>query len=201
MEGPELIGCDPERLYDLRTAGFAMTTLTWNADNALAGWHGSEKGLTELGKIFVSTAQGLGIYIDVSHLSECSFWDLAEIAEKPIIASHSNSRKHWNHSRNLTDDQLRLIAQSGGVVGLNLYVPFLGESAGFDTMQRHLEHMLHMCGENSVCLGGDLDGCDKLPDGFQNLSDYSEFYAFLRKKGYPEELLNNIFYQNLYRLF
>lgn len=201
IEGPEVIACDPERLYGLREEGFVMSTLTWNADNALAGWHGGERGLTDLGRAFVRTAESIGIYIDVSHLSERSFWDLAKIAEKPIVASHSNCGRIWNHSRNLTDDQLRVIAQSGGVVGLNLYVPFLGKSADFETLQMHLEHMLQICGEKSVCLGGDLDGCDELPKGFHNLTNYNDFHQYLQSKGFPEELLDRIFYQNLFRLF
>ncbi len=201
IEGPEIIDCDPEELGELKRQGFVMTTLTWNADNALAGWHQSEKGLTERGRAFVQSAQELGVYIDVSHLSERAFWDLAAMAEKPILASHSNCRSLWEHSRNLTDDQLRLISQSGGVVGLNLYVPFLGKKANFDTLCRHLEHMLSLCGERNVVLGGDLDGCDELPEGFSNLADYGSFYEYLRGKGYGEKLLDDVFYSNLARLF
>ena len=201
VEGPEVIGCDPDRLYGLKEEGFVMTTLTWNADNPLAGWHGSERGLTDQGKAFVKAAQRLDVYLDVSHLSERAFWDLAEITEGPIVASHSNCRSLCKHSRNLTDDQLSLIAQTGGVVGLNLYVPFLGEAANYETLQRHLEHMLKLCGEKSVCLGGDFDGCDELPNGFQNLSDYGNFYQHLQNQGYSESLLDNIFYGNLFRLF
>lgn len=201
LEGPEIVDCDPEALAQLRQHGFVMTTLTWNADNVLAGWHQSEKGLTEQGKAFVRSAREQGIYIDVSHLSEKAFWDLAEVTEKPILASHSNCRSLWDHSRNLTDDQLRVIAQSGGVVGLNLYVPFLGERASFETMRRHLEHMLSLCGEQHVALGGDLDGCDELPEGFSDLSDYGSFHEYLSAKGYGERLLDGIFYSNLSRLF
>ena len=201
MEGPELIGCNPDRLHALHNEGFVMTTLTWNANNCLAGYHGSDKGLTDQGKAFVRTAEELGIYLDVSHLSECAFWQLAEMTQRPILASHSNCRSLCDHSRNLTDDQLRAISRTGGVVGLNLYVPFLGENAGFEALQRHLEHMLSLCGENSVCLGGDLDGCDVLADGFRDLSEYGTFYGYLKKKGYSESLLDQIFYKNLFRLF
>lgn len=200
IEGAEVIACDPERLYDLRKQGFVMSTLTWNADNALAGWHKSSLGLTELGKRYVKTAQELGMLIDVSHLSETAFWDLMRVTQNPIIASHSNCRALCNSTRNLTDDQLRALAETGGAVGLNLYVGFLGEGADYETLRRHLEHMLRLCGEKQVCLGGDLDGCDVLPKGFTDVTSYANFYEYLQGCGYSTELLDAIFYKNLHRL-
>ena len=197
LEGTEIIDCRPERLPSLRENGFVMTTLTWNGDNALAGWHGSDRGLTDLGRTFVRTAQETGIRIDVSHLSETAFWDLCEITCAPILASHSNCRSLWEHTRNLSDDQLRAIAQTGGTVGLNLYPPFLGEHADFETLRRHLEHMLTVCGQTHVALGGDLDGCESLAQGFDSLSGYPAFYRYLQSCGYDEELLDRIFYRNL----
>lgn len=201
VEGPEVIDCDPERLPVLREQGFCMTSLTWNADNCLAGMHGSDLGLSDRGKAYVRTAQKENMLIDVSHLSERSFWDLIRITEKPILASHSNCRALCDVTRNLTDDQLRAIAETGGTVGLNLYVPFLGDRADYPMMRRHLEHMLDLCGEKHVALGGDLDGCDTLPDGFDDLSSYTDFYSYLSDAGYPEELLDKIFYTNLLNLF
>ncbi|MBQ3355811.1 MAG: membrane dipeptidase [Oscillospiraceae bacterium] len=201
VEGPEVIGCDPERLAQLREQGFCMTTLTWNADNALAGYHSSDRGLTDRGRAFVKAAEENNILIDVSHLSKSSFWDIVDITTNPILASHSNCRAWCDHSRNLTDDQLRAIAETGGTVGLNLYPPFLGENADFDTLQLHLERMLIICGVTHVALGGDLDGCDVLAKGFHDLTGYVGFYEFLKSKGYSDDLLNLIFYDNLYRLF
>ncbi len=201
IEGPECIGCDPARLADLRAQGFVTTTLTWNADNALAGWHQSGRGLTAQGRDYVRAAEDCGIRIDVSHLSERAFWALCEFADAPILASHSNCRALCDHSRNLTDDQLRAVAQLGGTVGLNLYVPFLGKAADRFTMLSHLEHLLTVCGEDHVALGGDLDGCDELPEGFSDIGDYLTFYDFLRARGYETTLLDRIFYQNLLKLF
>lgn len=178
-----------------------MTTLTWNADNALAGCHASFQGLSRRGAEFVRAAEDLGILIDVSHLSERAFWDLARIARCPILASHSNCRALCGHTRNLTDDQLRAVAESGATVGLNLYPPFLGENADFSVLQRHLEHMLRLCGEDHVAIGGDLDGCEELAGGFSDLSDFAGFYEFLRGQGYEEALLDRIFYTNLLHLF
>lgn len=200
VEGPEVIDCDPDALEHLREAGFLMTTLTWNADNPLAGARGSDGGLTERGADFVREAQRLGMAIDVSHLSETAFWDLIRMTQKPILASHSNCRALRDTTRNLTDDQLRAIADTDGAVGLNLYVPFLGQTADFETLERHLERMLRLCGERRVVLGGDLDGCDELPKGFTDLRGYPSFYAYLRGRGYDAALLDRIFFENLLQL-
>ncbi len=200
IEGAEVIDCDPDQLYDLSKQGFVMSTLTWNYDNALAGFHKSDRGLTDRGRAYVRSAEENRILIDVSHLSETAFWDLTKITRRPIVASHSNCRSVWDHSRNLTDDQLRAIRDTGGLVGLNLYVPFLGQSADFDTLLRHLEHMLEVCGPDHICLGGDLDGCDVLPQGFTDVSSYIDLHSFFRSRGCDEALLDKIFYSNLDRL-
>lgn len=201
VEGAEVIACDAGRLAALREQGFRMLTLTWNADNALAGCHLSDRGLSAQGRAFVKEAQALGILVDVSHLGARSFWNLMDITTKPILASHSNARALCDHSRNLTDDQLRAIAETGGTVGLNLYPPFLGEYADFETLLRHLEHMLTLCGETHVALGGDLDGCDILAAGFSTVADYADFYAFLSGRGYDNSLLDRLFFTNLLALF
>ena len=200
VEGCEVIGCDPGRLEWLREQGFCMLTLTWNADNALAGWHGSALGLTPRGHDFVREAQRLGLRIDVSHLSETAFWQLMDCTQAPILASHSNCRALCSCTRNLTDDQLRSLAQTGGTVGLNLYPPFLGGRADFDTLRAHLEHMLTLCGEDHVALGGDLDGCGELARGFTDVSSWASFYAYLQAAGYPADLLDRIFFRNLLQL-
>lgn len=197
IEGPEVICCDPEKIADLAQKNFVMSTLTWNHDNDLAGFHKSDKGLTDKGVAYVRSAQEAGILMDVSHLSENAFWDLMKVTRAPILASHSNCRRIWDHTRNLTDDQLRALADTGGLVGLNLYVPFLGQEADFETLLRHLEHMLDLCGPKKVCLGGDLDGCDVLPKEFRDVSSYLDFHSFLRERGYEESLLDDIYYNNL----
>lgn len=104
--------------------------------------------------------------VDVSHLSEAGFWDVVELAEKPMIASHSNSQAVFFHTRNLTDAQFTAIMEYRGVVGLNAYAAFLGsEQVTSDDLLRHLEHFLALGGRENVALGGDWDGCDQLPGG------------------------------------
>ncbi len=200
IEGAECIDCDPERIAALSQEGFVMSTLTWNADNELAGWHKSEKGLTDKGRAYVHSAQEHGVLIDVSHLSDTGFWDIMKVTRGPIVASHSNCRALWQTGRNLTDDQLRAIAETGGVVGLNLYTAFLGKDVTFDTLRRHLDHILELCGPRHICLGGDLDGCDVLPAGFRDVTSYCDLHSYLSRHGYGEELLDALFYSNLQAL-
>ena len=198
LEGPEAIGCDPDRLEELKDLGFLMTTLTWNFPNALAGPHGTDLGLTDRGKAFVRRAQELGIVIDVSHLSEKAFWDLIDITRAPIVATHSDSRALCDHTRNLTDQQFKVICNLGGLVGLNLYAPFLNEkgTADFSDFKRHMDHFLALGGEHHLAIGGDLDGCDRLPTGFNGVESWNDLGRWLLQQGEEEETVNNVFNNN-----
>ncbi len=203
LEGPEAIACDPCRLDELKDLGFVMTTLTWNYKNALAGSHLTGEGLSPEGKAFVRRAQELGIVIDVSHLSDKAFWDLVDITSAPFIASHSNSRAVCPHSRNLTDEQFKVIRNLGGVVGLNLYAPFLRQTgeADFSDVKRHLDHWIALGGENYISLGGDLDGCDTLPKGFTGVDSYNDLGKYLVGQGMDELQVLGVMNNNASRFF
>lgn len=195
LEGAEGILCDPGRLAQLHASGISMINLTWNANNALAGASKHDgPGLSVQGKEFVRRAQKLGIIIDVSHISDRAFWDIMDITEKPIVASHSNSRKLCGHSRNLTDEQFRAICDCGGYAGINLYAAFLSENgkADFETVYSHMDHFLDIGGEH-VALGGDLDGCNSLPTGFTGIQDYEKLASYLENKGWSNETIQNIY--------
>lgn len=195
LEGAEGISCDPGRLEQLQEAGITMVNLTWNADNALAGCSKYDgPGLSEQGREFVRRAQKLGIMIDVSHISDRAFWDIMDITEKPIVASHSNSRRLCGHCRNLTDDQFRAICDCGGYAGINLYAAFLSddEKADFETVYTHMDHFLQLGGEH-VALGGDLDGCDAITADFTGIHDYEKLASFLERKDFTEETIQNIY--------
>lgn len=199
IEGAEAIGCDPGRLEEAHRDGVRMVTLTWNFENPLGGSNATGGGLTAQGREFVKRAQSLGIIVDVSHASDAVFFDVAEIAEKPFIASHSNSRTVCDHRRNLTDDQIRCLAQLGGTMGLNLYSVFLsGErTSDFEDVRRHLEYVLELGGESILALGADLDGCDTLPAGFAGVDDYEKLTDHLEGKGFSQNLLKKICADNL----
>lgn len=195
LEGAEGICCDPGRVEELRQAGISMVNLTWNADNALAGCsHRNGPGLSKQGREFVRNAQKCGILVDVSHISDAAFWDLIDLTERPLVASHSNARALCGHSRNLTDEQYLAICRTGGYVGINLYSLFLSDDgqADLDTVYRHMDHFLTLGGEH-VALGGDLDGCDQLPVQFYGLRDYQALAYYLENRGYSEETIHNIF--------
>ena len=197
IEGPAGFGFDPALLQDLYNVGFRITTLGWNEKNVLTGSHKTGGGLTDLGKEFVKEAQRVGMIVDVSHISDEGFWDIVQISEKPIIASHSNSRAVCNVSRNLTDDMFRAICESGGVAGFNQCAPFVGEKPDLDTVCDHILHFLEIDPEaNHIALGGDLDGCDELPEGFDGVQSYPAMAQRLLARGVSEEMVQKIYWEN-----
>ena len=201
IEGPAGFGFDPELLEDLYNVGFRITSLGWNEKNVLCGSHVTGGGLTELGKAYVFEAQRLGMLIDVSHISDEAFWDIMEITQAPVIATHSNSRSVHPVSRNLTDEMFQAICKTGGVAGLNLYADFLGENATLDTVCDHVEHWLNLGGAKHIALGGDLDGCELLPAGFAGVQDYPKLAEALLKRGISEQTVQDIFWNNAMGVF
>lgn len=199
IEGPAGFGFDPALLEDLYMAGFRITTLGWNESNPLAGSHRTGGGLTDMGKEYVREAQRLGMLIDVSHISDEAFWDIMDITQAPIIASHSNSRAICDVSRNLTDDMFRAICAIGGVAGFNQCAPFVGKDPDLDTACSHFLHFLELDPDGThISLGGDLDGCEVLPKGFDGIQDYPKLAQKLLDHGLNEDQLFNIFWNNAF---
>ena len=197
LEGTAGIGFDPERLHALHAIGFRMTTLGWNESNPFCGSHATGEGLTDRGRAYVAIAQNLGLIVDLSHISDAGFWNVMDITEKPLVASHSNSRAICGHSRNLTDDMFLAICQTNGVVGLNLYADFLGQAADLDTVCDHIFHFMELDPDGThICLGGDLDGCDILPKGFADIRDYNLLSGKLLERGLTADEVMNIFWNN-----
>lgn len=200
LEGAEGIGCDMTQLQTLYKDGVRMLSLTWNGDNLLAGAHGSHVGLSVRGVKMVKRAQELGMIIDVSHSSEQAARAIAQISTLPIVASHSNSKHLCPNSRNVSDELYLAICTTGGLVGINLYAPFLDEKeANFDTIYAHIDHFLELSGDNHVALGGDLDGCDALPNGFKGIDSYHVLREFLLTK-YSQTTVDKIYFQNILRV-
>ena len=197
IEGPAGFGFAPERLEGLYHEGFRISTLGWNERNVLTGSHITGGGLTDLGRVYVKEAQRLGMIIDVSHISDEGFWDIMDITEAPVIATHSNSRTVHNCSRNLTDDMFRAICRTGGVAGFNQYTSFVGDTADLDKACEHFLHFLELDPEGKhIALGGDLDGCDELPVGFEGVQDYPKLAQRLLERGLSEQMVYNIFWNN-----
>ena len=190
-------GNDPALLEDLYLIGFRMVSLTWNEQNSLAGSCQTGGGLTDIGREFVKEAQRLGMIVDVSHLSDEAFWDIMEMTEAPIVASHSNSRAICDVSRNLTDDMFRHLCKSGGVAGLNQYSKFVGEKPDLDTVCDHVLHFLEMDPDGEhIALGADLDGCEELTAGFEGVQSYPALAQRMLDRGISEPLIRNIFWNN-----
>lgn len=197
LEGTAGFGYDPALLEDLYMIGFRMVTLTWNEQNPLAGSHQTGGGLTEMGKEFVREAQRLGMIVDVSHLSDEAFWDIMDMTQAPIVASHSNSRSVCDVSRNISDDMFRQLCKTGGVAGLNQYTKFVGQKPDLDTICDHVLHFLEMDPEGKhIALGADLDGCDELSDGFEGIQSYPALAERMLIRGITEPLIYNIFWNN-----
>ena len=197
IEGPAGFGFDPALLEDLWNLGFRITTLGWNEKNVLTGSHRTGGGLTDLGREYVKEAQRLGMLIDVSHISDEGFFDIMDMTQAPVIASHSNSRAVRNHSRNLTDEMFLEIVKTGGVAGLNLYTDFVGENADIDKCCDHVFHFMELDPDGKgIALGGDLDGCETIPAGFNGIQDYPKLSERLLQRGLDEKTLRNIFWNN-----
>ena len=202
IEGADLIECDVHKLQTVADWGVRFLNPVWNRANALSGTNSQERerGLSDKGRDFICQMERCGIYADVSHLSDRGFWDLCRMTARPIVASHSNSRALCDHPRNLTDDQFRAIRDTGGVVGMNFYSHFIGKQPSVDDLVRHIEHFLAMDGEKTVCMGGDLDGCEELPQGMAGTEDVPKIWQALEERGYPRPLLEDLFWNNLRKL-
>ncbi len=197
IEGTAGFDYNPDILEDLYNIGFRITTLGWNEKNPLTGSCVTGGGLTDLGREYVKEAQRLGMVIDVSHISDEGFWDIMEIAEKPVIASHSNSRSLCNTPRNLSDDMYKAICKTDGTAGINLYSGFLGEAPTVDTVCDHIFHFLSLAGDDRhISLGSDFDGMRDLPAGITGVQDYQKLAQRLSERGLEDKTIENIFWNN-----
>ncbi len=156
---------DIGRIGELFGLGVRMMTFTWNYDNDIASSVNGQNGggLTDFGHEFLSELEKYGIIADVSHLSDKGFYDVAEAAKKPFIASHSNARAVCPHRRNLTDDMIRIIGDKGGIVGLNFCADFVGGDGGVRMLCRHAREIADCGGIECVAVGGDFDGIETNP--------------------------------------
>ncbi len=194
--------------------GLRSLQLTWNGPNAFADGVGvaEPKGLTPLGRELVAELDRLGILIDLSHLAEPSFWDLLEIAEGPVIASHANAAAVQPHRRNLTDGQIRAIAGTGGFVGVCFIGDFIGEPVTVEHVADHVDHLVEVAGIDAVGIGADFVefAVDLMvdpgqeegylgPEGLRRVETLPVFTAALLRRGYAEEDIAKILGGNALR--
>ena len=197
--------CGIELLRQYYDLGVRAVGLTWNYSNALgegvneAYMDGlpSDGGLTEFGRQVVKTMNSLGIIIDVSHMNERTFWDVIEVSDAPVMASHSGVYSLRNHARNLKDDQIRAVAECGGVVQVVFYPEFLADpdtEVTVKTVVDHIEYIAKLVGVEYVGIGSDFDGA-AMPEGLQDASMVPEIEKELSRRGYEigdiEKILGN----------
>ncbi len=195
------------RLYDL---GIRVMGLTWNHANCFGFPNSPDpgdmaKGLTDFGKESIPFMEDLGMVIDVSHLSDGGFWDVAKICRKPFIASHSNCRALNPHPRSLTDDMIRALADRGGVMGLNFCPNFLSQnteqtSSSLEELALQLRHRINVGGLDCAAIGTDFDGIS----GDLEISSAAQmpfFFDSLLKRGFTPRELDRISFANVHRVF
>ncbi|WP_164659503.1 dipeptidase [Tropicibacter sp. Alg240-R139] len=209
MEGAEAIGPDLAELDAFHAEGLRSLGPVWSRPTIFGegvpfrfpSTPDTGGGLTEAGHRLVRRCNTLGIMLDVSHLNEAGFWDLASTTDAPIVATHSNVHAICPHSRNLTDKQLEAIAESGGVVGLNYATAMLRADGRMVAetpvaeMIRHLEHMLGILGENGVALGSDFDGA-MVPETIGDASGLGVLRSAMQDAGFGAELIEKICHRN-----
>lgn len=221
LEEGDVVFRDLAMLRNWQRMGVRMIALTWNYPNSIGYPNISmddlsdykkpipvfhveeEKGLTEFGKEYVRECERLGILVDVSHLGDKAFWDVIEIARKPVIASHSNSRKICRFPRNLTDEMIKAIADTGGVIGLNFCADFLNLEAEdhmrLDDLLIHIDHIKEVGGIDCLGLGSDFDGIHSELE-IKDASGMQKIAEALNKAGYSEEEIEKIFCKNVLRV-
>jgi membrane dipeptidase len=209
IEGAESIGPDLDALEVFHQAGLRSLGPVWSRANDFGqgvpfnypGTPDLGPGLTDLGIELVRACNRLGIMVDLSHLNERGFWDVARTSEKPLVASHSNAHAICPVPRNLTDRQLDAVKESRGLVGMNFAVGFLNPTGGREAamplqiMVRHMDHLVERLGVEGVALGSDFDGC-VVPEAIGDVAGLPALIEALRAHGYDDETLRRICFEN-----
>lgn len=218
LEEGSVVDKDLNNLNWFYDKGVRMITLTWNYPNGigypnvdLSVEHNNDPtydfntkdGLTDFGIEYVKRCNDLGIIIDVSHLSDKGFYDVCKYSDKPFVASHSNARSVCKAGRNLTDDMIKMLAQKGGVIGLNYCSAFIdNDDQNFTTIEgmvKHINHIVNIGGIDCVGLGSDFDGIENGLE-IKDASGVQLLYKEL-KKYYSEDDIEKIFYKNVLRVY
>src|SRR5215217_2462990 len=213
FEGAEAIDPEFDALEVYFQAGLRSLGITWSRPNRFGygvpfqfpASPDTGPGLTDLGKALVRECNRLGIMIDLSHLNEAGFWDVAAISEAPLVATHSNVHAICASTRNLTERQLDAIRASEGIVGLNFNCGFLhpegnrGSDLDLGCMVDHLDALVERLGDDKVGLGSDFDGAT-MPEGVRDVSLLPNLIEAMRARGYDEATIRKIAYGNWLRV-
>jgi membrane dipeptidase len=207
-EGAEAIDPEFSILRLSYVLGLRSIGLTWSRSNIFAegvGDSNRERGLTYLGKELIRRCNEMGILVDVSHLNIAGYWDVIETSSQPIVASHSNARAICDHERNLNDDQIRALAENGGLMGINFARQFLVEGAqhgsdvSLDAMVDHVDHIVGLVGIDHVALGSDYDGAS-MPEELYDAARTPKLIEKLRERGYDDDAIQKFGRDNWLRV-
>lgn len=187
---------DLKRVEYLLNAGVKIFGITWNDENCLGYPCGKDGGLKKFGFETLEFLMERGVYPDISHLSDEGIFDVLKVTggRFPVIATHSLSRTVCPHKRNLTDEQIIGVANSGGIIGVNFEPSFIGEQG----LYRHIEHIVKIGGEEVIAIGTDFDGI--LSPVYAGADKMQEFFEDMKKGGLTTRLLEKLFYKNAKRL-
>ena len=205
IEGGEALEGKLSMLRLFYRLGVRLLTLTWNFRNDLAAgqWEGPQGGgLSRFGREVVEEMNSLGMLVDVSHLNEPGFWDVLEVSTDPVLASHSNAHALCPHPRNLTDQQIRALADRGGAIGVNFCAAFLEPSAQATSehVVEQLAYLLQVGGEDCPALGSDFDGISQVPEGLETYNQIPKLIGLLEKRGFGAAVIEKVMGGNLLRL-
>lgn len=206
IEEGEVLKGRVNNLQNLYNKGIRLITLTWNFENQIGypniNFKYKDKGLKPKGKGIVEKCEELGIIPDASHLSDAGFYDLIDMCKKPFIVTHSNARSVTYHSRNLTDDMIKKLADKGGVMGINFASDFLGLNS-ISTLEEiitHIKYIKNIGGIDVIALGSDFDGIENEVE-IKNSSQFPKLYYYLKKEKFTDNEIEKIFNKNVLRVF
>jgi membrane dipeptidase len=213
FEGAEAIDPELNALEVFYQAGLRSIGPVWSRPTAFG--HGvpfafprspdTGPGLTDAGRELVRACNRLGVMLDLSHMNEQGFWDVAELSDAPLVATHANAHALCHSTRNLTDKQLDAIKESNGIVGLNFHVGFLREDGAddadtpLDVMVHQIDYLVERLGIDRVGLGSDFDGAT-MPLELGDVSGLPKLVAALRSRGYDDEALRKLAHENWVRV-
>ena len=185
----------------LKQRGVKSATLSWNHENKLCGGAYSDRGLTNTGREVLKKLLEENFIIDLAHASKETFFDVVKHLNKPFIVSHSNCFSLCPHPRNLTDEQIKIVRDFDGIIGINFYSSFVKNEgrANLNDVARHIAYIAELIGVQYISFGSDFDGADEFPEGLRDVEDLPNIANELGKYGFSEKETMDICYFNLVR--
>lgn len=213
LENGSPIGHSLERLQEFYDKGVRYMTLCHSKDNQICDSCAGNRtwgGLSPFGREVVAEMNRLGMLIDVSHVSDDTFYDVLECSTSPVVATHSCCRALADHPRNMTDDMIKALAAQGGVMQVNFYPVFLQDDyelesqssviPSYSRIADHIDHVVELVGIDHVGIGSDFDGIEVAPDGLEDISKMPVLFDELRRRGYSEDDLAKLASRNFFNV-